>query len=153
MRFAGILSVAILAVVTPFAGLVQQNGTSRPADSNPPGPSTSGVEILSDTQGVDFKAYLKEWRRVTEETWNKQMPAEVNPPTLSKGVVQIRFKILPNGQPKDLMFDGRSGHAALDRAAWYALANPKYTRLPDEFHGPYLELRAVFMYNQKGNER
>ena len=149
MRYAGILSVAILVVAMPFAALAQQNGASNPADSNAPKPSRNGVVILSDTQGVDFKPYLKVWHNTTEVTWKLLMPAEVNPPTLSKGVVQIRFKIFPDGHLKDMILEGRSGIVALDRAAWGAIRGSSYPPLPQEFHGPYIELRAAFLYNQK----
>ena len=46
-----------------------------------------------------------------------------------------------------LMLEGRSGDVALDRAAWGALTGSNYPPLPREFHGPYLELRAYFLYN------
>ena len=42
-----------------------------------------------------------------------------------------------------------SGDTALDRAAWGALVGSNYPQLPHDFHGPYLELRALFMYNIK----
>jgi hypothetical protein len=44
---------------------------------------------------------------------------------------------------------GRSGDSALDRAAWGALTGSSYPSLPKDFHGPYLELRAYFLYNMQ----
>ena len=44
---------------------------------------------------------------------------------------------------------GRSGDVGLDRAAWGALQGSNYPPLPKDFHGPYLELRALFMYNMQ----
>ena len=77
------------------------------------------------------------------------MPKEVNKPTLQKGVVVIRFKILPSGKIMygSMVLEGRSGHDSLDRAAWGALTGSVYPALPEQFHGPYLELRAIFLYN------
>ena len=46
-----------------------------------------------------------------------------------------------------MVLEGRSGDTGLDRAAWGALTGSNYPPLPREFHGPYLELRAVFLYN------
>lgn len=114
-----------------------------------PGAGTGGVEVLSDTQGVDFNSWLLRWHRETERTWDPLIPDEVNPPILKSGVVVIRFKVLPNGRLMDggMVLEGRSGDIALDRAAWGALTGSNYPPLPREFHGPYLELRAVFMYN------
>jgi hypothetical protein len=45
-----------------------------------------------------------------------------------------------------MMLEGRSGDVALDRAAWKAVADSEFPALPQEFHGPYTELRAKFVY-------
>ena len=112
-----------------------------------PGAGTGAPDVLSDTQGVDFSSWLSRWHYVTQRTWDPLIPDEVNPPILKSGVVAIRFKVLPNGQVTDMQLDGRSGDTALDRAAWGAISGSNYPALPREFHGPYLELRAYFMYN------
>jgi TonB family protein len=117
--------------------------------SRHPGAGAGGVQILSDTQGVDFSAWLHRWYYETEHTWDPLIPDEVNPPILKSGAVQIRFKVLPNGQVTDMVLEGRSGDTGLDRAAWGALTGSNYPPLPREFHGPYLELRALFLYNEQ----
>jgi TonB family protein len=127
------------------AGQLPGNG----AMAQHPGAGTGGVQVLSDTQGVDFTSWLTRWHYVTERTWDPLIPDEVNPPILKAGVVQIRFKVLPNGRVIDMQLEGRSGDTALDRAAWGAIQSSSYPPLPREFHGPYLELRAIFMYNQR----
>jgi len=116
-----------------------------------PGAGTGGVQVLSDTQGVDFSSWLQRWHYETERTWDPLIPDEVNPPILKSGMVAIRFKVLPNGRLMDgsLMLEGRSGDVALDRAAWGALVGSNYPPLPREFHGPYIELRAYFLYNMQ----
>jgi TonB family protein len=114
-----------------------------------PGAGTGGVQVLSDTQGVDFSNWLARWHYITQQTWDPLIPDEVNPPILKSGVVVIRFKVLPSGQVTDMQLDGRSGDSGLDRAAWGAIAGSSYPNLPREFHGPYLELRAYFMYNME----
>jgi hypothetical protein len=43
--------------------------------------------------------------------------------------------------------EGRSGATVLDRAAWDAITTSDYPPLPEEFKGPYLELRFLFQYN------
>ena len=114
-----------------------------------PGAGTGGLQILSDTQGVDFSAWLAAWYYETRRTWDPLIPEEVNPPISKQGQVMIRFKVLPNGRLMDgsLVLEGRSGDVALDRAAWGALTGSSYPPLPRDFHGPYLELRAIFLYN------
>jgi len=119
--------------------------------SRHPGAGSGGIEVLSDTQGVDFSTWLQRWHWETEHTWDPLIPDEVNPPILKSGMVAIRFKVLPNGRLMDgsLVLEGRSGDTALDRAAWGALTGSNYPPLPRDFHGPYLELRAIFMYNME----
>ena len=112
-----------------------------------PGAGAGGVQILSDTQGVDFNSWIQRWYFITERTWDPLIPDEVNPPISKQGVVQIRFKVLPNGQVTDMVLEGRSGDTGLDRAAWGALTGSSYPPLPHDFHGPFLELRAAFFYN------
>jgi len=112
-----------------------------------PGAGTGGIEVLSDTQGVDFNNWLQRWHYITQQTWDPLIPDEVNPPILKQGVVAIQFKVLPGGQVTDMQLVGRSGDTGLDRAAWGAISGSSYPNLPREFHGPYLELRAYFLYN------
>jgi hypothetical protein len=116
-----------------------------------PGAGSGGIEVLSDTQGVDFSGWLQRWHHETERTWDPLIPDEVNPPILKAGMVAIRFKVGPNGRLVDgsLVLEGRSGDTALDRAAWGALTGSNYPPLPRDFHGPYLELRAYFLYNME----
>jgi len=116
-----------------------------------PGAGSGGLEILSDTQGVDFRNWIQKWHYETMHTWDPLIPDEVNAPILKKGQVLIRFKVLPNGRLMEgsVTMEGRSGDVGLDRAAWGALTGSNYPPLPKEFHGPYLELRALFMYNMQ----
>ena len=116
-----------------------------------PGAGEGGVQVLSDTQGVDFSAWLQRWYHETERTWDPLIPDEVNPPISKQGAVQIRFKVLPNGRIMEgsMVLEGRSGDTGLDRAAWGALTGSNYPSLPRNFHGPYLELRAMFLYNMQ----
>jgi hypothetical protein len=115
-----------------------------------PGAGSGGVEILTPTN-VDLSAWIQRWHHETERTWDPLIPDEVNPPILKSGMVAIRFKVLPNGRLMDgsLVLDGRSGDTALDRAAWGALTGSNYPPLPREFTGPYLEMRAYFLYNME----
>ena len=135
-------------------------GPSNGADNAPSNPGMAmhpgaggGVQVLSDTQGVDFNPWLRRWYFETEHTWDPLIPDEVNPPILKQGQCMIRFKVLPNGRIMEgsMVLEGRSGDTALDRAAWGALTGSNYPPLPREFHGPYLELRAIFMYNMRPN--
>jgi hypothetical protein len=136
-----------------------QSGLGNPGGgglARHPGAGTGQPEILSPTEGVDFSAWMQRWHWETEHTWDPLIPDEVNPPILKSGMVAIRFKVLPNGRLMDgsVVLEGRSGDTALDRAAWGALVGSNYPPLPREFHGPYLEIRAYFLYNiDPGSQR
>ena len=136
---------------TPCAAMASRTTAIRAgADCRcTPEPAPAASEILSDTQGVDFSSWLARWHYITQMTWDPLIPDEVNPPILKRGVVAVRFKVLPNGQVTDMQLDGRSGDTGLDRAAWGAITGSSYPALPREFHGPYLELRAYFLYNME----
>ena len=127
------------------------SGNARGGLPMHPGAGAGGLQVLSDTQGVDFNDWIQHWRRETMRTWDPLIPDEVNAPLYKSGMVAIRFKVLPNGrlQEGSLVLEGRSGDTALDRAAWGALTGSNYPQLPRDFHGPYLELRAFFLYNMK----
>lgn len=116
-----------------------------------PGAGAGGLQILSDTQGVDFSRWMSAWYYETRRTWDPLIPDEVNPPIRKQGQVLVHFKVLPNGRVMDgsMTLDGRSGDTGLDRAAWGAIQGASYPPLPRDFHGPYLELRAWFLYNME----
>jgi hypothetical protein len=148
MRVAKLfVAVGILMGVLLTPKLFAQAGNSQagaPAGGSFTG--MGGVQILSDTQGVEFKDFLKQWYKTTESTWMKLLPPDG---AQDSGAVQIRFSILPDGHLKSgsMVLDSRSGSASLDHAAWAAVTDSHYPPLPEEFHGPFLELRAMFIYN------
>jgi TonB family protein len=115
----------------------------------------NGLEILSDTQGVDFDPYIRRVLDNIRTNWYTLCPESVNAPLRKHGKVKIEFAILPDGKVAGMRLspDGTSGDAALDRAAWggISLSNP-FPPLPSEFHGPYLALRIHFFYNPERGE-
>jgi outer membrane biosynthesis protein TonB len=129
-----------------------RGGRSSGADIGAPsqsGPLQAGAQILSDTQGVDFSAYMRRLHNDIQRNWDPLIPEEVEPPLLKKGIVGIRFIILPGGQIGDIKLETQSGDVALDKAAWYAITSEgQFPPLPKEFHGPNLELRVGFFYNE-----
>jgi hypothetical protein len=112
------------------------------------GPLGAGVQVLSDTQGVDFSAYLRRLLSDTKRNWLPLIPEEAQPPIMKKGITWIRFTILPNGEIGAMTLEGPSGDMALDHAAWNAITSEgQYPPLPREFHGPNLTLRLGFYCN------
>ncbi len=108
----------------------------------------AGVDILSDTLGVDFGPYMQRVIGATYRSWIPIIPESARPPLDKQGRVGVRFKIYPDGSVKEMILEFPSGDVSLDRAAWGGIvgASP-YPRLPKEFKGPFLELRFGFFYN------
>ena len=117
-------------------GPVERNATFGP------------VEVLSDTQGVEFGPYLSRVLQTIKINWYNLVPEEARPPLLKHGKVSIRFLITPNGKVAGLNVELPSGDIPLDRAAYGGItASDPFSPLPHDFHGPYLALRITFFYN------
>ncbi|HVG91303.1 MAG TPA: TonB family protein, partial [Alphaproteobacteria bacterium] len=112
-----------------------------------------GIEILSDTLGVDFGPYIKRLRLTVQGHWNALIPEVALPPLMKRGVVVIELSILKDGKVQGMKLASGSGDVALDRAAWGAIidANP-LPSLPSEFRSDSLKIRARFLYNPDKND-
>ena len=129
-------------------GAMSGGGSYGSAQEASSGPLQAGAQILSDTQGVDFSAYMRQLHDDIQRNWDPLIPEEVQPPIMKRGIVGIRFTILPGGQIGSMTLETRSGDVALDRAAWSAITSEgNFPPLPRAFHGPFLELRVGFFYN------
>ena len=109
------------------------------------GRQLGALDILSDTQGVDFGPYIQRIVQDVRENWYHLIPESAE---MKKGKLAIEFAITPNGQVADMRLVASSGDVALDRPAWGAItgSNP-FPPLPSQFTGPYLALRFRFYYN------
>ncbi len=117
------------------------------------GREAAGVEILSDTMGVDFGPYLQRVKHAVEGNWYAVIPEIAKPPLLREGNVVIDFVILKDGRVAGMRVAGPSGESSFDRAAWSGIsASNPFPPLPAEFRGEYLQLRFHFFYNPKAGE-
>jgi hypothetical protein len=138
----------------------QINNAGQGAHTAPPiyaGPPSSGgrgggvgngVDILSDTQGVDFSAYIRRLLATLQRNWEAVMPESVR--MGERGIVYTTFQINPDGSVSapDPTLERTSGKEPLDNAAMAAIhASNPFEPLPSQFHGPFLKLRIVFLYN------
>lgn len=111
-------------------------------------PVKENIEILSDTMGVDFGPYLRAAVETVKEHWYKLMPESAKAPMMKKGEVAAEFAILREGSFGGLKIQKSSGDPALDRAAYQAIVDAQpFPRLPNEFKGPFLQVRFKFYYN------
>ncbi len=109
------------------------------------GRQLGALDILSDTQGVDFGPYLQRILEDVRRNWYLAIPESAE---MKKGKLAIEFAITKDGSIADMRLFVTSGDAALDRAAWIGItASNPFPPLPTEFNGPYLALRFRFYYN------
>jgi TonB C terminal len=119
------------------------------AQAVPRSPGT-GVEILSDTRGVDFGPYLKHAFQMIKDTWFPLIPEEARPPIKAPAETVIRFTIGPDGKISAMHLDGGTRQAKFDRAAWGGIIGVgQFPPLPPDFNGPDLELRIHFLVNKR----
>ena len=135
-----------LTVVGVCSGVAQQPNQAVPPDSAKVG---QGLEILSDTQGVNFQPYLKDLLHEIYGKWTPLMPDETRAPQNKQGETQIRFTINPDGTIAAMHLEDSTHDDALNRAAWGSITGVgKLPPLPQDFHGPNLQLRIHFKVNQ-----
>jgi TonB family protein len=109
------------------------------------GRQLGALDILSDTQGVDFGPYLQRIVQVVRQNWYILIPESAE---MKKGKLAIEFAITKDGQVADMRVVTSSGDVALDRPAWGSITNSNpFPPLPTEFRGPYLALRFRYYYN------
>lgn len=109
------------------------------------GRPVGALEILSDTQGVDFSPYLQRILQDVRENWYHLIPVSAE---MKKGKLAIEFAITKDGKVADMRLVASSGDVALDRPAWGSItASNPFPPLPGEFTGPYITLRFRFYYN------
>jgi TonB family protein len=137
--------IVALTIVGVCSGVAQQPNQTTSADR---AKAVEGFDVLSDTQGVNFKAYINSVRHKIHDTWIPLLPAEAQPPERHPGETSIHFTINPDGTIAAMRMDDSSDDNLLDRAAWDSIAGVgKFPPLPGKFHGPNLELRVHFNVN------
>ena len=106
----------------------------------------SGLDILSDTQGVDFGPYLSRVVLIVKRNWYSVIPESAR--LGEKGRVAVVFEILKDGSVPQLRLVASSGSEPLDRAPLAGIhASIPFPPLPDEFTGNHLVLQFIFLYN------
>jgi len=114
------------------------------------GAGMGGVEILSDTGGVDFTDYIKRLLRMIKAAWLPLIPEECYPPLSKEGTTLIRFTIAKNGNLTNPMtLDASTHDRAIDKAAWGAITGVGvFPPLPSAYKGDTLELRIQFIISR-----
>ena len=105
-------------------------------------------QILTPTEGVDFSSYIQRLLASLRRNWEAVMPESAR--MGDRGVVYTTFQINRDGSipPPDPVLERTSGKEPLDNAAMSAIhASNPFEPLPSQFHGPFIRLRIVFLYN------
>jgi TonB family protein len=114
------------------------------------GRQVGNLEILSDTEGVDFGPYLQRVLHDVRQNWYNAIPESA---WGKHGSLIIEFAITKDGKVAGMKLVIPSGDVPLDRAAWAGIvASDPFPALPKEFGGPYLALRFRFFYNPTKEE-
>jgi TonB family protein len=109
------------------------------------GRQLGNLEVLSDTQGVDFGPYLQRVLHDVKMNWYSLIPESAQ---MKKGNLGIEFAITKDGKVAGMKLVASSGDIPLDRAAWGGItASNPFPPLPSDFNGEYLALRFRFFYN------
>lgn len=111
------------------------------------GAAGTGLDVISDMQGVDFDAYLRRLLSDVKRSWLPLIPEEARPPLNKRGITQVRFTILPDGRIGAMHLDGSTHDTAIDKAAWNSILGVgQFQPLPTAYKGSF-ELRLTFYLN------
>ncbi|HXJ16564.1 MAG TPA: TonB C-terminal domain-containing protein [Candidatus Polarisedimenticolia bacterium] len=128
-------------------GLQMPGGAIPQGRGRGPGMQPWG-QILTPTEGVDFSSYIQRLLASIRRNWEAVMPESAR--MGDQGMVYTIFQInrdgsIPSPYPQ---LERTSGKEPLDNAAMSAIhASNPFEPLPSQFHGPYIQLRIVFLYN------
>jgi TonB family protein len=133
--------------------MITDDSTSEPA---PPVPGSVGsaataqhaaVELESDPQGADFKAYLTRILAIVRGNWQHVIPESARMGVL-RGRTTLQFIVSRDGQIVKVVIADSSGSTPLDQAAVAGLSmSNKLPPLPDDFRGFQVRLAFSFAYN------
>ncbi len=123
---------------------------------SPPAPGSLGsaagaqhaaVELESDPQGADFKAYLTRILGIVRANWQLVVPQSARMGVL-RGRTTLQFIVDREGQIVKVVIADSSGSAPLDQAAVAGLSmSNRLPPLPSDFRGFQVRLAFSFAYN------
>jgi TonB family protein len=118
-----------------------------PGARRQPGAEHAAVELQSDPEGADFKAYLTRILTIVRSNWRRVIPESARMGTL-RGRTVMEFIINRDGSIPKLVTAQSSGSEPLDRAAvaGLSMSNP-LPALPSDYKGFQVRLAFTFTYN------
>jgi TonB family protein len=134
--------------VTDYSGILG-GAVETPNEPVAPGSVGSGLELLSDSRGVDFRSYLTQILAAVKRNWQAVIPESARRGQ-QRGKVTVRFSVGRDGKVTNVQITVSSGTEALDLAAIAGISatNP-FPPLPAEYNGLPIRLQFVFLYNTR----
>jgi TonB family protein len=131
----------LLLIARGEASPVFQSATNQ-------GPRAAGIEMLSDTEGLDFNDILFHLYRSIRTKWLANMPDPVNKGAKGKVVIFLQVKrdgTLSDSSPR---IEQSSGDKTLDEHAVASIrAAAPFDHAPAAYSKPTMDLRMTFVYN------
>lgn len=127
---------------------VPEEPSLRPGSLPQPPAQHAAVELQSDPNGADFRAYLREILTIVRANWRRVIPESARLGML-RGRTTVEFVISKDGSIPKLVTADSSGSEPLDRAAvaGLSMSNP-LPPLPADYKGLQVRLAFTFAYNQ-----
>jgi len=151
--------ISEVVMASPNPGTQQEHLISPPSQEGhliPPRKSQAygiGLQVLSSTEGVDFRTYLDSLYFSIRRNFPANIPASAAGG--EKGIVMIRFQIQKDGTlaDKSATILSSSGKKDMDAAALGAIRTAApFARLPEGYAATTLDLQFSFYYNSEPQE-
>jgi TonB family protein len=145
-----------LVMASPNPGTQQEHLISPPPQEGhliPPRTSqqhATGLEVLSSTEGIDFRTYLDSLSFSIRRNFLAKIPESAAGG--EKGIVVVRFQIQKDGTlpEKSATILSSSGKKDMDAAALSAIRTAApFARLPEGYAATTLDLQFSFFYNSE----
>ena len=135
------LSITLLAPCLIQSATAQATAHAVPAQS----PDLKlGVDILSDTGGVNLAPYMRNLVSDLKKHWPAPA-AQSNPPSAKQQKAVLTLTIAPNGQLYAMKLETPGHDSVLNQSAWNAAKTTPFSPPPAGMADPNLKLRVHFM--------
>jgi TonB family protein len=110
------------------------------------GPSL-GVDLLSDTKGIDMSSYTRTLISDLKKHWTPLATDGPTQPLKSQEETLITLSIAPDGHISAMQIEDSTHNAVLDKTAWNATKATACPPLPAGINDSNLKLRIHFLVN------
>jgi TonB family protein len=152
-----LLTVVLLGSVTFWNGGMRvsaNDAAQRARDTAPEVLGSASMEMLSHTEGVDFRPYLHEAYIAVKKQWLAKLPPSVREGERGVNSVEVRIERDGNVGKDFFKVTRSSGKDALDAASLEGIRSAApFGKLPQKSSQPFIELRFTFYYNLEPTQR